>query len=127
MEDYVLIKDLPDAKTGTLVVWNPEINAFHYEKSVNEEERHSKFNWLSKEQVIYGTIWFCKANDYPEHYAYHNPVFSRKDVLAILKTAFPEKKLDGAYSITASKQIVAFESLLRDFGKTKAKEIMKSK
>jgi len=126
MEDYVVIRDLPDAKEGTMVFWHCEEEAFFYEKS-NVAANGVKLNWLSKEQVIHGSIWFCKANDYPEYYAYHNPIFSRKDVLAILKTAFPEKRLDGVYSINASKQINTFEALLRNFGKDRAKEIIKNK
>ena len=32
MENYIVIKDLPDAYVGTYVVWDEGINSYYYKK-----------------------------------------------------------------------------------------------
>jgi len=112
MEKYIIIKELPDASVGTEVIWDEESNAFYYEKGcwVSPHNR----NYLSAGQVTQTPEYFCKAQDYPEYYAYHYPVYSRKEVLELLKD-----------KLTSRDQM--FKERLRNLGKSNAELILSQK
>ena len=60
-----------------------------------------------------------------EEWAYKNPVYSREEILELLRKSFPDKSISGVFRISASKQIYDFEQALRELGKSNAKKIMK--
>ncbi len=55
-----------------------------------------------------------------EEYAYDNPVYSRKDILELIKLSFPDKRMNGIYSTSASIELQRFETQLRELGKQRA-------
>ena len=57
-----------------------------------------------------------------EQYAWDNPVLSRKDVYTLFNEVFRDKTIEGAYRISASKQIYEFNTKLRELAKQKAFE-----
>jgi hypothetical protein len=57
-----------------------------------------------------------------EQYAWDNPVLSRKDVYTLFNEVFRDKTIEGAYRISASKQIYEFNTKLRELAKQKALE-----
>ena len=125
MENYILLKDLPDSTKGTRVIWDEKKYCFYYENTpINQK------NYLSESQVTQSPEWFCKEKEYVELYVFENAVYSRKEILDLLKDCFPEKKLtgiqtNGVYNISASQQIYNFEQELINLGKTKAELLMK--
>jgi hypothetical protein len=62
-----------------------------------------------------------------EEWAYKNPVYSREEILELLRKSFPDKSISGVLigKISASKQIYRFEQALRELGKSNAEKIMK--
>lgn len=122
MEKYIVVKKLPDASIGTEVIWSEESNCFYYEKKLNGI---LCINYLSYEEVTENNEFFCKANEYPEYYAYKFPVYSREEILGLLKDSFPNKSISGEYNISASREIRQFETSLRELGKLKAEVIIK--
>lgn len=54
-----------------------------------------------------------------EQYAWENPIFSRKDVYELFNDVFKDKKIEGAYQLSASKQVYEFNSRLRELAKQK--------
>ena len=124
MEDYKVIKELPDARVGVDVIWDEEKNCFFYEKSMHVTPFNKSY--LTRGQVTQTPEYFCTAKEYPECYAFNYPVFSRKDILDIIKQSFPEKIMDGHFKISASSQLHNFEVLLRDIGFNNAKDILKN-
>jgi hypothetical protein len=124
MEKYIIVKELPDAAVGTEVIWDESQNAFYYEKKcwVSPYKR----NHLSAGQVTQNPEYFCKAQEYPEYYAYKFPVYSREEIIKLLKDAFPNRSMSGEYNsnISVSKEIRIFEELLRKLGKSNAERIM---
>lgn len=63
-----------------------------------------------------------------EMYAYKNPVYSREEILYLLKTSFPNKSISsilGDFNVSASREIHLFEQKLRELGKINAEKIMK--
>ena len=71
-----------------------------------------------KHQVENNSEYFCKANEFPEYYAYNNPIFSRKEVLEIFEKCFDENN-------RCKKQI--FSDELRNLGKINAEKILNKK
>lgn len=122
MDKYIIIKELPDASVGTEVIWDESANAFYYEKEcfISPHKR----NYLSVEQVTQKPEYFCKAQEYPEYYAYKYPVYSGEEILKLLKDSFPNKLIGGAYKTSASKQLRTFEEGLRKLGKSNAERIL---
>jgi len=122
MEKYIIIKELPDASVGTEVIWDESANAFYYEKGCYVSPH--KRNYLSAGQVTQTPEYFCKAQEYPEYYAYKSPVYSREEILKLLKDSFPNKSMSGDYNISASKELRKFEQSLRELGKSNAEKIL---
>lgn len=60
-----------------------------------------------------------------EQYAWDNPVLSRKDVYELFNDVFKDKKMEGAYKISASKQVYQFNTQLRELAKQKAIDLIK--
>lgn len=110
MEKYIVIKELPDAHVGTEVIWDEENNVFYYQKS-GWVSPHPK-NHLTPGQVTQTPEYFCRANEYPEYYAYHHPVYSRKEILDLVKECFCDTS-------TTRK----FEKRLREIGKSNAEKM----
>jgi hypothetical protein len=54
-----------------------------------------------------------------EQYAWENPIFSRKDVYELFNDVFKDKKIEGTYQLSASKQVYEFNSRLRELAKQK--------
>jgi hypothetical protein len=81
-------------------------------------------NYLSAGQVTQTPEYFCKAQEYHEYYAYKFPVYSREEVLKILKDVFSNKSMSGEHNISASRELRSFEELLRKLGMSNAERIM---
>lgn len=122
MDKYIVIKELPDASVGTEVIWDESANVFYYEKGcwVSPHKR----NYLSAGQVTQTPEYFCKAEEYPEYYAYKYPVYSREEILKLLNESFPNKSMSGKYNVSASEELMLFEEKLRNLGKSNAERIM---
>ena len=56
MENYILLKNLPDAEKGTKVTWEENANAFYYIKS-SYVSPHNK-NYLTAGTVTQSPEWF---------------------------------------------------------------------
>lgn len=123
MEKYIVVKKLPDASIGTEVIWSEGSNCFYYEKKLNGI---LCTNYLSYEEVTENNEFFCKANEYPEYYAYKFPVYSREEILGLLRDSFPHQYMSsGDFRISVSREIRQFETSLRELGKLKAEVIIK--
>jgi len=83
MGKYIVIKELPDANVGTEVNWEEGKNCYSYKKCAHVSPFDKTY--LTAGQVTQTSEFFTKAEDFPEYYGYHNPVFSRKNVIEILK------------------------------------------
>ncbi len=127
MEKYIVIKELPDAIVGTEVNWDESANAFWYKKGCYVTPHDKSF--LTAGQVMQTPEYFCKANEYPEYFAYKYPVYSRKEILSLIEECFPNQSMsnDKDRRISASKEIQQFECKLRELGKCNAEMIMKKK
>lgn len=126
MEDYVVIKELIDANVGTRVIWDEEKNCFTYKKSTFISPYDTTY--LSAGQVTQTPEYFCKLEHYPEYYAMNHSVFSRREILDLLKEAFPKKTLSGIdYEISASRELHIFDKKLRELGVTNAEKIVNNK
>lgn len=68
-------------------------------------------------EELYEAYNIEKDNVNSDYYSYNNPVYSRKEILDLIKECFPDKSLNGIYKISASKQIHDFETKLRELGK----------
>ena len=123
MDKYIIIKELPDAHVGTEVNWDENTNAFWYEKWCFVSP-HQK-NYLTAGQVTQTPEYFCKANEYPEYFAYKYPVYNREEILNLIKECFPNKRMSGQFEISASKEIHQFESKLRELGKNNAETLIR--
>lgn len=123
MEKYIVIKELPDASVGTEVNWDKSANAFWYKKGhfVSPYEK----NFLTAEQVTQTPEYFCKADEYPEYFAYKYPVYNREEILNLIKECFPNRKITGEFEISASKEIYQFENRLREIGKSNAENLIR--
>ena len=125
MEKYIIIKKLPDANVGTEVNWDESVNAFWYKKECYISSHEKSF--LTAEQVTQTPEYFCKANEYPEYFAYKYPVYSREDILNLIEECFPNKRMSGQFEISASKEIHQFKNKLRELGKSNAKILIQRK
>ena len=125
MKKHIVIKELPDANIGTEVIWDETQNCFYYEKSAYVSPYNRTF--LTAGQVTQTPKFFCAVENHPEYFAFNNPVYSRKEVLDILKQSFPNRQFSGEFSISASKQINDFETLLRKIGIENAKTLLLKK
>jgi len=112
MDDYVVIGKLPDADVGTVVKWNQAGKYFWYNRN-NYPTAHD-VTYLNQDQVENNKKIFCKANQYPEYYAYHNPVYSRKDILELI----------GVFSFKNSTEAHTFNEELRELGKENAEKLI---
>ena len=124
MEKYIVKTELPDAKVGTEVLWDESTEAYYYlSDSILPTQKH----YLSKEQVICKGRYFCKAIEYPEYYAFIYPLFSRKEVLEIMREAFPNRSYSGMFHTSASKEMDKFQALLRTVGLDKTYKVLNKK
>jgi hypothetical protein len=126
MKKHIVIKELPDACVGTEVIWDKDANAFWYEKT-GHVSPHQK-NYLTAGQVTQTPEYFCDANEYPEYFAYNNPVYSRKEMLDLIKECFPNNSMRSSHGyISASQELHKFENELRKLGKLNAENIIKKR
>jgi hypothetical protein len=127
MENYIIIRELPDASVGTEVIWDGLKNYFYYKKSAFVSPNATTF--LTAGQVTQNPLFFCKATEYPEHYAYKYPVYSREEILSLVKECFPNRRLNGfcggVYEVSAAKEVRLFELKLREIGKINAQKLIK--
>lgn len=123
MEKYIIIKELPDANVGTEVNWDESANAFCYKKGCFVSPHEKSF--LTAGQVTQTPEYFCKANEYPEYFAYKHPVYNREEILNLIKECFPNKRMSGQFEISASKEIHLFENRLREIGKSNAENLIR--
>lgn len=124
MEKYIVKTELPDAKVGTEVLWDESTEAYYY---LNDSILPTQKHYLSKEQVVCGGKYFCKAIEYPEYYAFMYPLFSRNEVLTIMREAFPNRSCSGMFNVNVSKEMYKFQELLRTVGLDKAHKILDKK
>ncbi len=122
MEDYIVIKEFPDASVGTIVKWCDEEHCYKYVKESCGYKRET--NVLTRNQVEFSSF-FCRVSEYDEHYGFYYPVLSRKEVLDLLKESFPDRRIDGKFSLSASAQLKHFEEELRKLAKKNAANICK--
>jgi hypothetical protein len=124
METYIVIKNLPDAQVGTEVHWNSYKNFYCYKKSSFVYPNDTTF--LTEAQVTQTPEFFCRAIEYPEYFAYKHPVYSREEIIALIKECFPKITMSGQFELSASKEIKFFEEKLRELGKKNAEITIKS-
>lgn len=122
MDKYIVIKKLPDASVGTEVIWDENANAFYYKKNCWVSP-HDK-NYLSFRQVTQTPEYFCSERKHTEYFAYNYPVYSRKEILELLKECFPDKNISGSFNLSVSNEIHNFEIKLKDLGMRNAKKLM---
>lgn len=122
---YIVIKELPDADVGTEINWDECANAFWYKKSCFIPPHEKSF--LTAGQVTQTPEYFCKADEYPEYFAYKHPVYNREEILNLIKECFPNRRMSGQFDISASKEIHEFEKRLRDIGKYNAEILIRRK
>jgi len=123
MENYILIKDLPDAKQGTVLYWSEVDNKFTY------CDLNGVIKSLTKEQVITNNHFFIAANKYPEYYAWNNPVYSRKELHALFKEIFYARYITDQFGnkTSGSIELNHLDTSLRILGKMNAEKILNSK
>lgn len=125
MDKYIVIRELPDASVGTEVNWDECVNAFWYLKNCFVSQHDKSF--LTAGQVTQTTEYFCKADEYPEYFAYKYPVYNREEILNLVKECFPNKRMTGQFEISASKEIQLFETKLRELGKSNAENLIRGR
>ncbi len=123
-EKYIVIVELPDAHIGTEVIWDENKNHYYYNKSsyVSPDNK----NYLTAGQVTQSPKFFKKASEYAEHYAYHEPTYSRKDVLDLIKTVFPNNatNTDNQREYVIRQELDRFNKELREMGRVKAEKLL---
>lgn len=77
-QDYVVIKELPDAGIGTKVIWDEDANTYFYYKSAYVTPNHTAF--LTAGQVT----------QTPELFKPYTPL---TDLLELVKSFSPRQKL----------------------------------
>jgi len=122
-ETYIVVKELPDANIGTKVLWDDAKCLYYYKKNAYVAPNDTAF--LTAGQVTQTPEFFCKETKYPENFAYKNPVYSRKEILNLIKECFPDRSISGSFNISASKELYLFEDKLRALGKKNAETIIK--
>jgi len=120
-QNYVVIKQLPDANIGTHVIWSEAENCYKYFKSAYVSP--NDITYLTAGQVTQTPEFFCKAIEYPEYYGYHFPVLSRGEVLELVKKYLIGDKDEVTYNKLES--IHSFEVNLRDLAEKNAKKLRK--
>jgi len=125
MEKYIVIKELPDANVGTEVNWDEIDNTFYYDKNGYVSPHQN--NYLTAGQVTQSPEYFCRANEYPEYFAYKYPVYNREEILKLIKECFPNRSISGQFNISASKEIRHFEEKLRELGKINAENLIRKR
>lgn len=115
VKKYIVIKQLPDARVGTEVDWSDSEYCYKYKKSAFTSPNDTSY--LTDFQVESNTEYFCKAESYPDYYSYKNPVFSRHDILELLK----ESSIGNRVTCN---ELYIFEQKLRELGKTNAQKIL---
>lgn len=123
MENYIVIKKLPDAEVGVKVNWCETKKCFKYKKS--EYIPPNDTTYLTFEQVTQNIDYFCKAKEFPDYYAYEYPTYSRKEIDILIEECFPNKRLSGQFEISASTQLQRFCHRLREIGKINAEKIIR--
>lgn len=127
MKHYIVIKAFPGATVGTVVVWNTAYKAYVFKSKPFNSGSSWDFNFIPAEEVENNKEYFCKASSYPEHYAWNNPVFSRKDIHELLDECIPNKLLTGpksTFAIRSSSELQEFRVKLRKLGNNRAKELL---
>lgn len=129
MEHYIIIKAFPNATVGTEVLWEPYENLFKYKikTKILGLTKADQFCYIPKEEVINSPEYFVKASEYPEHYAWINPVFSRKDIDELLDECIADKTFTdprGTFSFSVSNELQEFRVELRKLGNNRAKALL---
>ena len=124
MENYVVIKELPDAHVGTDVIWDEGKNHYTYQKS-SYVSPASK-NYLTAGQVTQTPAFFKKASEYSEYFAWDNPVYSRKEIYDLIKTTFENSEF-GTVNLNGHNfeiLLTRFRNALREMGKNNAEKLL---
>lgn len=117
---------MPDADVGTEVIWNEDFQQFTYQRNTTSTGYVDAI--LTKEQVVNNHEFFVKESEWPDYYSYHNPVFSRKDILGLINKCFGDNSASGkGYKISVSKELYLFQQKLRELGDLKAKKYINDK
>ena len=95
---------------------------YWYEKKGKVEPNHV-LSFLNREEVEENQEYFCKAEEYPEYYAWKYPVYSREEIHELIKECFPDRKFSGSFHLSAAKELQRFEHRLREKGKQNAERI----
>jgi hypothetical protein len=59
-----------------------------------------------------------------EQWAWDNPCLSRKEVYTLFNEVFKDRRIEGAYQISASKEVYKFNTELRTLARRKAQELL---
>jgi hypothetical protein len=123
-ENYLLIGEESEIKAGAWMTNNSDVwqstNYYGFQPYSKKIIAHLPFNGAL---VLEGVDLLPKIEDDIEQWGWNNPCLSRKDVYTLFEEVFKEQRLDGQFSISASKQVYEFKSKLRDLAKEKAKVI----
>jgi len=84
---YTIIKDLPDAKAGTLVMWGEKSNSYYYEKSTWIGT--SRYNFLSRKEVEKNPEYF---QQYSKKLSVTCPVDARRALRSLWKNQIFREK-----------------------------------
>lgn len=125
MQNYIVIKELPDANIGTKVIYNEEKNLYFYDKN-SQVEGHNFQNYLTEFQVT-NMNFFCPESQYAEYFGYNNPVLSRFDVLELLKKHFKDGSTYSIGERCYNKEFHKFEEDLRELTRQKAEKTLNLK
>jgi hypothetical protein len=92
MDNYFVVKELPDASFGTEVFWDKDANAYFYNKSafVSPHQR----NYLTAGQVTQTPEYFCKGSEFLSLYAYLRPTYSRKEIMQLVDKCFKHTTME---------------------------------
>jgi hypothetical protein len=125
-ENYLLIVDDSEIKKGDWMTNNLDVwqsaNYYGFQPVCKKIISHLPLN---NSPILEGVDLLPPIENNIEQWAWDNPCLSRKDVYTLFEEVFKEQKLDGQFSISASKQVYEFKSKLRDLAEEKAKVIKK--
>ena len=141
-EDHYIIMDDSEIKKGDWY-YLPRTNSV-YQCKEDPTELNLERRWgvakithstqpLDKSLFFTDRVWGCERLSLGEvkeligeveveQYAWDNPVLSRKDVYELFNDVFKDRMIEGAYRISASKQVYRFNNKLRELAKQKALE-----
>jgi hypothetical protein len=120
-ENYLLIVDDSEIKKGDWMTNNLDVwqstNYYGFQPASKKIITHLPLN---NSPVLEGVDLLPPLENNIEQWAWDNPCLSREDVYTLFEKVFKEQRLDGEFSISASKQVYEFKSKLRDLAKEKA-------